>query len=301
MNVIRVGSRGSALALAQTRLVMALLEGEGAGCELRVYTSKGDLVRDRPIQAIGGEGVFVRELESALLAGEIDLAVHSMKDLPARQPEGLVLAPVPRREDPRDALVLRAGLTCLKDLPSGARVGTGSPRRAGQLLALRPDLEVVPIRGNLDTRLRRVETDLDGVVLAAAGLRRLGLEGRITQLFSPLEMLPAPAQGALALEVRAEDRELLSRLEAISHRESDLTVRAERAFLLGAGAGCHAPVGAWCRLEGEELVLTALYGEEGERRTLTRTARGDGKDPEELGRRLAAELVERYREEAVHG
>lgn len=294
-----MGSRGSALAQAQSRLVMEALEARypQVRCTLHIFTSRGDQFRDRPIRAIGGSGVFTRELEQALLDGEIDLAIHSMKDLPARQPDGLMLAPTPQRADPRDVLVLGAGMKGWAELPQGALLGTGSPRRAAQLALLRPDIQALPIRGNVDTRLRRAEEDLDGVVLAAAGLERLGLAGRISAYFSPQELIPAPAQGALALELRQGDEELLRLLEGISHRESALAVRAERAFLLTTGAGCHAPVGAWCQVEGERLTLWALYGREDSLNVVRGSATGGAKDPEELGKRLALELQEHYREE----
>lgn len=298
MNTLKVGTRGSKLARIQTESIVSQLKNHfpDLAVETVIVSSLGDRVQDRPLSEIGGSGLFTRELEKALLCGEIDLAVHSMKDLPAVLPEGLCLAPCPPRADPRDVLVLANGYGTLSSLPSGAVIGTGSPRRALQLTALRPDLCIVPIRGNVDTRLGKVGTQTDGVVLAAAGLIRAGYEDRITAYLSPEEMLPAPAQGILALELRSDDAELLTLLTALSHSESQLAATAERAFLRASGAGCHAPVAAHCRVEPDRLILTALYGREDSANWVRGTLTGPRGEAESLGLTLAAKLEREYKE-----
>ncbi|QTE29456.1 hydroxymethylbilane synthase [Pengzhenrongella sicca] len=265
---IRVGTRASALALTQTGHVAAVLEAApGLSAELVRITTDGDRLTGSLV-ALGGTGVFVTALRDALLDGRCDVAVHSLKDLPTGAAAGLVIAAIPERADPRDALCARDGLT-LAELPAGARVGTGSPRRAAQLLAARPDLAVVDIRGNVDTRLRRVAPgDLDAVVLAAAGLARLGRLAAATELLDPAVMSPAPGQGALAVEARAADatgagdtgpRSALARaLAALDHAPSRLAVTAERALLARLEAGCAAPVGVHARATAAGLVLEAV-------------------------------------------
>jgi len=298
MNTLKVGTRGSKLARIQTESIVSQLKSRfpDLTVETVIISSIGDRVQDKPLSEIGRSGLFTRELEKALLSGEIDLAVHSMKDLPAVLPEGLRLAPCPLRADPRDVLVLADGYDTLASLPSGAKIGTGSPRRALQLSALRPDLDIVPIRGNVDTRLGKVGVQVDGVVLAAAGLTRAGYADRITTFLQPEEMLPAPAQGILALEIRSDDRELLSMLEVLSHSETQLSADAERAFLQASGAGCHAPVAAHCRIEEDHLVLTALFGREGSDRYVTGSLTGTPEEAATLGRALAEKLERKYKE-----
>lgn len=255
---VRVGTRASALALTQTGHVADALTALGAGPhELVRVRTDGDRLTGS-LATLGGTGVFVTALRDALLEGRCDVAVHSFKDLPTAVAPGLVVAAVPVREDPRDALCARDGRT-LATLPQGASVGTGSPRRAAQLRAARPDLRVVDIRGNVDTRLRRIDDDLDAVVLARAGLARLGRLDAVTEALSPDLMTPAPAQGALAVEVRAEDAvagtPLARALAALDHRPTHLPVLAERALLSRLEAGCAAPVGALAHL-GADDVLT---------------------------------------------
>lgn len=298
MNTLKVGTRGSKLARIQTESILSQLKNHfpELTVETVIISSIGDRVQDKPLSEIGGSGLFTCELEKALLSGEVDLAVHSMKDLPAVLPEGLRLAPCPLRADPRDVLVLAEGYETLAALPAGAKIGTGSPRRALQLAALRPDLDIVPIRGNVDTRLGKVGVQVDGVVLAAAGLTRAGYADRITAFLQPEEMLPAPAQGILALEIRADDNELLTMLEVLSHSETQLAADAERAFLRASGAGCHAPVAAHCRVEDNRLVLTALFGREGTDTYVTGSLSGTLDEAESLGRTLAEKLEENYKE-----
>lgn len=259
---VRVGTRASALALTQTGHVADALTALGAGAhELVRVRTDGDRLTGS-LATLGGTGVFVTALRDALLDGRCDVAVHSFKDLPTTPAPGLVVAAVPVRQDPRDALCARDGWT-LATLPRGASVGTGSPRRAAQLLAARPDLRVVDIRGNVDTRLRRIEDDLDAVVLAAAGLARLDRLDAVTQALPTDVMTPAPAQGALAVEVRTEDAvdagPLARALAALDHRPTHLAVLAERALLNRLEAGCAAPVGAYARLGDDgTLALDAV-------------------------------------------
>jgi len=305
-DMLRVGTRRSALAMAQASGVADALRACGHGVELVGVTTHGDRSAREgvPLADAGGMGVFVAELRLRLLAGEVDLVVHSLKDLPTAPADGLVIAAIPPREDPRDALVSHGGRG-LADLPSGARVGTGSPRRAAQLRAARPDLDVQPLRGNVDTRLRKVsEGDLDAVVVAAAGLSRLGRLDEASELLEPAAMLPAPGQGALAVECRTADLDPQSRLgRAISSLDDAATraaVTAERALLAELEAGCTAPVGALARIESDpaggagdvlNLHLVAAVVSVDGATAIRRTASGPIAQPHELGRRLAAELL----------
>lgn len=294
-NSIRIGTRGSQLALAQSELIAKALTGHtDRGAELVPIVTEGDRSR-ASLATIGGTGVFVSALRDALLGGEIDLAVHSYKDLPTAAAPGLTVAAVPPREDARDALVARDGLT-LGELPRGARVGTGSPRRAAQLLALGYGLEVVPVRGNVDTRLSTVfNGELDAVVVARAGLARLGRMDAVTEVLDPLQMLPAPAQGALAVECRSDDDDLLAVLARLDDPASHAAVLAERALLAALEAGCSAPVGAMAEVaegdDGPELSLrgsvTAIDGSDAVRLSATGPVSG----AIEVGRRLAADLL----------
>ena len=251
-----IGTRGSRLALAQTQLVVDALRAAHPGMrfEIREVSTQGD--RDtKPLSEIGGQGVFTKAIEDALLRNEIDIAVHSMKDLPPRLTEGLTIAAVPERASALDALVTRGGLR-FEDLPPGARIGTGSGRRAAQIKVLRSDVTVSEIRGNVPTRIRKLdEGEYDGVVLAVAGLQRLGLEGRISQTFSIKEMTPSPGQGALAIEVRTDDAEAAAVAAPLDHHASRVAVTAERAFLAALGAGCQTPVGAHAEIEGKSVEL----------------------------------------------
>jgi len=299
------GTRASLLARTQTRSVAEALacRGPELGIETVLISTEGDRSA-APLSQIGGTGVFVSALREALLAGTIDVAVHSYKDLPTAPAEGLTLAAVPTREDPRDALCARDGLSLL-ELPSCARVGTGSPRRAAQLRALDLGIEIVPIRGNVDTRLAKVgaspeDGGLDAVVLAMAGLRRLGRTELVTEALDPIQVLPAPAQGALAVECRAEDTATQALLAGLDDERSRAAVAAERALLAALEAGCSAPVGALAEVtEGdsasqgrEEIFLrgsvTAIDGTDAVRLSAT----GDRATAEQIGWRLAAELIE---------
>lgn len=287
---IVIGTRGSRLAMAQAESVRDCLAENYPEhtFTIKAISTKGDRVTDRPLAQIGGKGLFVREIEEEILAGTIRLAVHSMKDMPVDPAEGLMFARAWKREDARDALIQRTGGApgapqggnVLAGVPRGAVIGTGSARRRAQLMRLRPDLRVVGIRGNVDTRLRKMEEEkMDGIVLAAAGLHRLGLRDRITGYFSFDEMIPSPAQGVLALEIRCDDREICRMLDRLADDESDITARAERRFLALCGGDCHVPAGAVCERTAEgEYRLRGMYGGGSSLRYADVTAA----DPEEL-------------------
>ncbi len=293
---LRLGTRGSALALAQSQDVAATLIAQ-LGCDVelvRVQTA-GD-ASSAAIAQIGGTGVFVTALREALSAGEIELAVHSYKDLPTAPAEDLVVAAVPLREDPRDALVARDRLT-IGELPAGARIGTGSPRRTAQLLGLGLGLEVVGVRGNVDTRIAKVASgELDAVVLARAGLARLDRLGEASEVIDPLTMLPAPAQGALAIECRAGDAELVALLATLEDADSRTAVTAERALLSALEGGCTAPVAALAQVaegdDGPELYLRGLVAAVDGTDAVRLSATGPTSEAEKVGRRLAAELLD---------
>lgn len=298
MKTVKVGSRGSKLARIQTMSVLEQLSAlfKDVHFELVIISSKGDLVQDKPLSEIGGSGLFTNEIEKSLIAKQIDFAVHSMKDLPANLAPELCLAPSPARADPMDALVLKDGISGLDRLDRGAKIGTGSPRRAAQLAALRPDLEIVPIRGNVDSRLAKVGQELDGVMLAAAGLIRAGYGDKISCTFSPEDVIPAPGQGVLALECRRGDEYILNMLAKLADAETLTAVIAERSFLRTTGAGCHAPVGAYCRVDGEEISILGLYGEEGSLEYVTGKITGKAENADRLGAELAEMLKNKYGE-----
>jgi hydroxymethylbilane synthase len=290
-----LGTRGSALALTQSGHVADRVRALGRQVELHRVVTYGD-VSTAAIAQMGGTGVFVTALRDALLRGECDLAVHSFKDLPTAPAPGLVIAAVPRREDPRDVLVARDGLT-LGELPQGARVGTGSPRRAAQLRGLGLGIDVVPVRGNVDTRIGFVTSGgLDAVVLARAGLSRLGRLGEATEVIDPLTMLPAPAQGALAVECRADDTALLALLAQLDDPDSRAAVAAERALLGALEAGCSAPVGALAEVaegdDGPEVFLRGLVAALDGSDAVRLSATGPVPDARGVGLRLAAEMLE---------
>jgi hydroxymethylbilane synthase len=286
-----VGTRGSRLALHQTGLVVQSLQAHDPDVqfEVRELRTEGDRDTKTSLSQIGGQGVFVKELEAALLRGEVDLAVHSLKDVPIELAPGLMLAAIPERGDPRDALVSRGGVG-LAGLPPNARVGTGSARRAVQLLALRPDIQPVDIRGNVETRIRKAdEGHVDAVVLAMAGLERLGLQERAAEALSTDVMTPAVGQGALAIEARADDGELLALLSVIDHRDTRLACEAERAFLGRLGGGCRLPVGALATLDGDTVRATGFISDaEGDQRF-----RAEVHGPAAQAAALGAELAER--------
>lgn len=259
-----IGTRGSRLALRQVELVREMLAASSPGIAIDVLAIKteGD-ASAAPLSQIGGLGVFTKAIEDALLAGTVDIAVHSLKDLPPELPAGLTIAATPERGDVRDALVTRDGRK-LADLPPGARIGTGSGRRAVQLRMLRGDLETVEIRGNVDTRIRKVESgEYDGAVLAMAGLERLGLTDKAAQVFDVDEMTPAVGQAALAIELREDDAETAAIVRTIEHWQTRAAIEAERGFLRRLGAGCRLPVGAYAWLDGESIFMTGLLAADG--------------------------------------
>jgi hydroxymethylbilane synthase len=292
MTAIRLGTRGSKLALVQSELVAERLRGSGHEVVLLPIVTEGDV---RPIDMSPGEGVFVAAIARALLAGQIDVAVHSAKDVPLEEDPGLAIAAYPERADPRDALVTRGGGGSLTSLPHGAIVGTDSPRRAGFLLSARPDLKVIPLHGNVETRLRRLdEGGADALVLAAAGMDRLGKQARIDQRFEPDVLSPAPGQGALAVQVKRSNIRLLELVSAIDDDDIRLAVEAEREVLRATGGTCRAPVGALASLSGDELSLLAGgVNSDGSGKLVERLTgrRGDATDmATRLGQRLLAEV-----------
>lgn len=260
-------------------------------CEVITISAEADEKPELPLVAISGEGVFVKELAAALLRGEIDVAVHSLKDLPLAMPEGLVIAAIPRRASPNDALVSTSGRT-LARLPLGAVVGTSSLRRQGQVLHARPDVQVKPIRGNVDTRLRKLdEGRYDAIVVAAAGLERLGMAERITERLDPHVMLPEPGQGALALQTRADDKATRALVEPLDDAATRACVSAERAFLKGLGGGCHLPIAALGRIEGDQLVLDGAVVSPDGSTMIHEQEHGSPSSPEALGASLAMQAI----------
>jgi hydroxymethylbilane synthase len=288
-----LGSRGSQLALWQANFVKTALE-RAAAVEVRIeiIRTAGDRITDVPLAQMGGtKALFTKEIEDALLARRIDLAVHSLKDLPVELPAGLALGAIPAREDARDALISRHGQR-LADLPAGARVGTSSLRRGLQVRLLRPDLVVEPLRGNLDTRLRKLdEGQYDAIVVALAGLKRMGWADRATQVFSTEEMVPAIGQGALAIEVHADDSELLAGLESLGDPDTEAATRAERAFLRRLGGGCQVPLAAHARIKQERLEIAGVVVSLDAARAVRGVENGPQAEAETVGRRLAENLL----------
>jgi hydroxymethylbilane synthase len=292
---LRLGTRASALALTQSGHIAERIRTEcGVPVELVTISTEGDR-STAPLASMGGQGVFVAALREALVRGDVDFAVHSLKDLPTTADPRLTLAAIPRREDARDVLVARDGLT-LGELPRGARVGTGSPRREAQLNALGLGVEVVPIRGNVDTRIGKIASgDYDGVLLARAGLLRLGRADEATEVIDPIQMLPAPGQGALACECRADDDTTARLLERLDDSDTRAAVTAERSLLATLEAGCSAPVGALAEIadgdDGEVLWLRAVVGDISGSPTIRLSATGKPSEAAAVGERLAVEML----------
>lgn len=290
---LRLGTRGSRLALVQTGQVAEALRGRGVESEIVVIRTSGDRLADVALADFGGKALFVKEIEEALLGGRIDAGVHSLKDMPAELPDDLALSAFPAREDPRDVLLTRSG-GGLDDLPRGARVATSSLRRRALLLARRSDLRIEPIRGNVDTRLRKLEEGLcDGLVMALAGLERLGIKPEHAHTLGVEEFLPAVGQGILGVETRAADARALEAMRAVDHAGTRTQAMAERAFLRRLGAGCHTPVAGHARIAGGALVMSGLVASADGATVLTGEISGSGSDAEALGRRLADDLLGR--------
>jgi hydroxymethylbilane synthase len=290
---LRIGTRASQLAVTQATWVKHRIETTHPQIrvELTKITTKGDRILDVPLAKVGGKGLFVKEIEDALLAGEVDLAVHSMKDVPTELPEGLHIGIIPLREIPQDAFV-SARYASLDALPHGAKVGTSSLRRKSQLAALRPDLTIVDLRGNIDTRLRKLDEGLfDAILLAGAGLNRMGLQHRITTLLSAEQMLPAIGQGSLGIELRRNDQDLLQILQFLHDADTAVTVSAERAFLLRLEGGCQVPIGAHALLTGDTITLTGLIAAVDGRDIIKETITGPAEQAALLGTTLAESLL----------
>ena len=291
---IKIGTRASLLAVTQSTWVKEQIEKQhpGTTVELVKITTKGDKILDVPLAKVGGKGLFVKELEDALLDGRADLAVHSMKDVPTDLPAGLHLGVVTERENPRDAFISNS-VNNVIELPEGATVGTSSLRRKSQLAALRPDLVIEDLRGNVDTRLRKLdEGQYAAIILAAAGLNRLGKSDRITSLFDPVQMLPAIGQGALGLELRENDTELLEGLDFLNHPPTAVAVAAERAFLLHLEGGCQVPIGAYATADASQVTLTGLIASIDGKEILKEEVSGPADKAAELGTGLAEKLLD---------
>lgn len=291
---LSIGTRGSRLALVQAQSVARSIEAthDGLAVHVNVLKTKGDTIKDSSLEKLGGEGVFVKEIERALLSGEIDVAVHSLKDLPTTLPDGLVIAGVPERADVRDALISQDG-NGFEDLPRGATIATGSPRRRAQLQHYRPDLLFTGIRGNIDTRLNilREADGLDAIILAVAGLHRLGWSDCISEILTPDLCMPAVGQAALAIETRIDDQRSLDAVQRIDHRPSRLAVMAERAFLHNIGGGCQTPVGAWGRIHGDVLKMEAVLAAEDGSWLVRHSLQGGNEDGPDLARCLAEAVL----------
>ena len=289
----RIGTRGSKLALWQANFISSLISEKypELRTEIQIIKTTGDTMLSSPLSEIGGKGVFVKEIEEALLSQKIDIAVHSMKDVPTVLPEGLCIGAVAKRHDPRDVLISKDGLT-LSELPEGARVGTGSSRRASQLLHNRPGVKIVSIRGNVDTRIRKLrESDeYDAIVLAMAGLERMGLGEEVTEIITPEVMLPAPGQGIIAIECREEEVETMGILRAINHRETEYQAISERAFLLRLGGDCNVPVGCYALLSMDSMNLRGIISSPDGKVIIKKEANGPVDEVLELGGQLA-ELI----------
>lgn len=288
-----IGTRGSKLALWQAEHIKGMVkEITGLPVRLKVIKTTGDKILDVPLAKVGGKGLFTKELEVALIAGEVDMCVHSMKDVPTELPDGLSIAAMPERVDPRDVIVSGKGYT-LDTLPEGARVGTSSLRRVAQVRHLRPDVEIVDVRGNLDTRMRKAEEgQVDAVILAAAGITRMGWADRITHYIEPEQMISAVGQGAIGVEIREDDEQMLHVMERIGHPETMECVTAERVVMRRLEGGCQVPIGAYARIEGGRMVMDAMVGSLDGSTIVCRRVEGPAEDPVGLGERMVRELVD---------
>jgi len=298
---LRIGTRGSQLALFQANWVKEKLAQAHPHLKVTLIKIKttGDKIQDAPLAKIGGKGLFVKEIEEALIQKRIDLAVHSINDVPTELPEGLYLSVITKREDPRDVFISKDGIR-LKDLPEGARIGTSSLRRQAQLLHFRDDFVIVPLRGNLGTRLKKLKTlNLDGIVLALAGVRRLGLEERVTEVIPTEISLPAIGQGALGIETRKGDEEVEETTRFLNDPESSIAISAERAFLKRLGGGCQVPIAAFGRIEDSTLKIDGMVGTIDGKRLIRHHAEGTVEEAESLGIKLAEILLSKGVEEIL--
>ena len=290
---IKIGTRGSKLALWQANWVKSALNARHPSLSFELVTikTKGDKILDIPLAKVGGKGLFVKEIEDALLNGLIDLAVHSMKDMPAEIPQGLCIGAIPQREIPQDVLISKKGLLLSKLKPQ-SRIGTSSLRRTAQLLHARPDLVILPLRGNLDTRLKKLETEnLDAIILAAAGVKRLGLEGRITEYMDENVMLPAVGQGALCIEIRQNDPEVEPIVSSLEHHQTRVEIMGERAFLNRLEGGCQVPIAAYGKIEKNTFTLCGLVATVDGKTVIKETLSGPKDSSEIIGVKLADRLV----------
>jgi hydroxymethylbilane synthase len=295
IETIRIGTRGSELALVQARCIAEKIKGKYRDISLEIVPIKtrGDRMQNISLVKIGGKGVFVKEIEEALLQKEIRIAVHSMKDVPVELPDELVITAVPEREDPRDVLISKHNMK-MEELPKGARIGTGSLRRRMQLLNFLPDIEVIPIRGNLGTRIKKIETEgLEGIIAAAAGMKRMGWATKVSQYIPVETMLPSAGQGVLCIEVRKDDDEIREMVSFLNHGETFTEVSAERAFLRTLGGGCQVPIACIGRKRGDILILKGLVGSIDGKIVIEDEVRGAIEDGEELGNSLAETILSR--------
>lgn len=296
MKVI-VGTRGSKLALTQTKWVINKLKEKQPEIEfeVKIIKTKGDKIQNIALDKIGDKGLFVKEIEEQLLNGDIDIAVHSMKDMPSIVPEGLKLSYTPKREDYRDVLILKEGYNSIDDLPQGAVIGTGSKRRKYQLLNVRNDLNIVPIRGNVETRIKKIEDEnLDGTILAAAGIKRLGLDSTLSDRLIYLDediMLPAPAQGILAIEIKEDREDLEDIIKCIEDNETMVQCLAERTFLDCINGSCHIPIGALCTVESDNIKLEGFLGNDDGSNLVRKTLSGCINEAKEIGSKLAEDIM----------
>ncbi len=300
---LRIGTRGSKLAVAQSMWVKRQIElrHKDIDVELVKIKTKGDKILDSPLNKIGGKGLFVKEIESALLMKKIDMAVHSLKDVPFELPDGLEIGIYPKRENPLDAFI-SVYFNNIKQLPEGAKIGTSSLRRQVQLRFLYPHIRVVPVRGNVDTRLKKLyKGDFDGIILAAAGLVRLGLKSNITQIISEDIMIPAVGQGSLGIEIRRDDELLKKLLFFMNHRETEICVKAERSFLKELGGGCQIPIAGYAKIEDNKLIIKGMVSDIIGEKYLLDMLTGDINNPQDLGRKLAHRLFDKGAKDILRG
>ncbi len=301
-NKLIIATRGSMLALWQAEWIKSQLEELNPFLEIELNKIKttGDKILDVPLAQVGGKGLFVKEIEEAMLRGEADLAVHSMKDVPTELPEGLHLSTITKREDPRDAFIAREGIKSFNDLPHGANIGTSSLRRICQLLNRRPDLKITQLRGNVDTRIRKLdEGEFDSIILATAGVKRLGHEEKITEKLSVDVSLPAIGQGAVGIECRRDDKFTNNLLKPLDHYETSVCVRAERSFLKKLEGGCQVPIAAYAQLKDGEVVIEGLVGSIDGKILLKATMQGKPEDADRIGTELAENLLSRGAKEIL--